>query len=68
MTDNLKRVKKIKRLLGLKGNDTKSEYYRVSDVLCDLKHFCNSTGIQFDAEMQKANFLYAREQEKLQND
>ena len=65
MSDNPKRVRKVKRLLGLRGNDTKSEYYRVSDVLCDLKHFCDSTGIQFDAEMQKANFLYAREQEEL---
>ena len=62
MTNNPKRVRKIKRLLGLKGNDTKSEYYGVSDVLCDLKHFCDSTGIEFNTELQKANFLYVKEQ------
>ena len=62
--DNLGRAQKIKRLLGLKGNDIKSEYYRVSDVLCDLKHFCDSTGIEFNTELQKANFLYAKEQEE----
>ena len=63
MIDNPKRVRKVKRLLGLKGNDTKSEYYRVSDVLCDLKHFCDAKGIEFDDEMQGANFCYAKEQE-----
>ena len=63
MIDNPKRVRKVKRLLGLKGNDTKSEYYRESDVLCDLKHFCDAKGIEFDDEMQRANFCYAKEQE-----
>ena len=37
MIDNPKRVRKVKRLLGLKGNDTESEYYRVADVLCEWK-------------------------------
>ena len=64
MINNSKRVLKVKRLLGLKGNDTKSEYYRVADVLCDLKHFCNSKGIEFEKEMQLANLYYIKEQEK----
>ena len=63
MIDNPKRVRKVKRLLGLKGNDTKSEYYRVSDVLCDLKHFCDSKGIEFEKEMRLADMYYAKEQE-----
>ena len=62
MINNSKRVLKIKRLLGLKGNDTKSEYYRVADVLCDLKHFCDSKGINFDKEIQIANLFYTTEQ------
>lgn len=62
MINNSKRVLKIKRLLGLKGNDTKSEYYRVADVLCDLKHFCDSKGINFDKEIQMANLFYTTEQ------
>ena len=59
--DNTKRVLKIKRLLGLKGNDTESEYYRVADVLCDLRHFCDSKGIEFDDEMQSAINYYQSE-------
>ena len=61
--DNTKRVLKIKRLLGLKGNDTESEYYRVADVLCDLRHFCDSKGIEFEKEMRLADMYYAKEQE-----
>ena len=68
--DNLGRVQKIKRLLGLKGNDTESEYYRVADVLCDLRHFCDSKGIEFDDEMQSAVNYYQSEciEKEIEND
>ena len=68
--DNTKRVLKIKRLLGLKGNDTESEYYRVADVLCDLRHFCDSKGIEFDDEMQSAINYYQSEciEKEIKND
>ena len=38
---NKERAKKIKKLLGLRGRDNDTEYYRVADVLCDLQHYCN---------------------------
>ena len=68
--DNTKRVLKIKRLLGLKGNDTESEYYRVADVLCDLRHFCDSKDIEFDDEMQSAINYYQSEciEKEIKND
>ena len=33
---NKERANKIKKLLGLRGNDNEKEYYRVADVICDL--------------------------------
>ncbi|BCV02070.1 MAG: hypothetical protein CM15mV49_340 [uncultured marine virus] len=37
--NNKDRAKKIKSILGLRGKDTDKEYYRVADVICDLRHF-----------------------------
>ena len=38
---NKERANKIKKLLGLRGNDNEKEYYRVADVICDLMHYCD---------------------------
>ena len=38
---NKERADKIRKLLGLQGKDTDNEYYRVADVICDLKHYCD---------------------------
>ena len=62
--DNTVRAGKIKRLLGLAGNDTRAEYSRVADVITDLRHFCDSKGIEFDEEMRMADLYYATEQEE----
>ena len=62
--DNPARVKKIKKLLGLRGNDTNTEYYRVADVVTDLMHFCDSKGIDFDQEMRMADTYYVSELEE----
>ena len=62
--DNPARVKKIKKLLGLRGNDTNTEYYRVADAVTDLMHFCDSKGIDFDQEMRMADTYYISELEE----
>ena len=62
--DNAGRVAKVERLLGLRGNDTKKEYYRVADVITDLRHFCNAKGIDFDQEQEMAEDYYLDECEE----
>ena len=62
--DNPARVKKIKKLLGLRGNDTNTEYYKVADAVTDLMHFCDSKGIDFDQEMRMADTYYISELEE----
>ena len=62
--DNKARVKKITKRLGLRGNDNSTEYYRVADVVTDLKHFCDSKGIDFDQEMRMADTYYMSELEE----
>ena len=61
--NNKERVKKIKNLLGLRGADSENEYYRVADVLCDLKHFCDAESIDFDNEMDMAQTYHEDERE-----
>ena len=39
--NNRDRANRIKKMLGLNGNDDNNEYYRVADVICDLMHYCN---------------------------
>ena len=45
--DNVGRAEKIYRLLGLEGEDSPNQYYRVADVLCDLRHWCDRNGVEF---------------------
>ena len=59
--DNFERVAKIKRILGLRGKDNQEEYYRVADVLTDLRHFCDSQSIDFDQKMTKSITFYENE-------
>ena len=62
--DNPGRVRKVGKLLGLRGNDTDTEYYRVADVVTDLMHFCDSNGIDFDQEKRMADSNYASEKQE----
>ena len=57
------RVKKIKNLLGLRGADSENEYYRVADVLCDLKRFCDAKKINFHDELYMSETFYEQEKE-----
>ena len=64
--NNNDRANKIKRLLGLikndsKAKDDKNHYYRVADVLCDLKHYCNKYKIDYSNEKKMANIFYENE-------
>ena len=61
--NNKDSVKKIKNLLGLRGADSEDEYYRVADVLCDLKHFCDAESIDFNDEMDRSETFYEQEKE-----
>tara|TARA_R100000664_G_scaffold3685_2_gene8086 strand:+ start:5 stop:211 length:207 start_codon:yes stop_codon:yes gene_type:complete len=61
--NNKDRAKKIKSILGLRGKDTDKEYYRVADVICDLRHFCDFKSINFDDEMDRAETFYEQEKE-----
>ena len=55
---NKKRANKIKKLLGLRGNDNNKEYYRVADVICDLMHYCDHNKIKFEQEYNMAQTYY----------
>ena len=61
--NNKDRVKKIKSLLGLRGKDSDEEYYRVADVICDLRHFCDAKSINFDDELDMSVTFYEQEKE-----
>ena len=61
--NNKDRVKKIKALLGLRGEDSDKEYYRVADVICDLKHFCDAKKINFYDELDVSETFYEQERE-----
>ena len=62
--DNPQRVAKVRRILGLRGNDNQKEYYRVADVLTDLRHYCDSQNIDFDQEMTTSITFYESECEE----
>ena len=61
--NNKDRVKKIKNLLGLRGKDSDEEYYRVADVICDLRHFCDAESIDFYNEIDTAETFHEQERE-----
>ena len=69
---NKERANKIKKLLGLRGNDNEKEYYRVADVICDLMHYCDynkkhpddEKDIDFSNEFTKAEMFYNEETEQ----
>ena len=62
--DNPQRVAKVRRILGLRGEDNQKEYYRVADVLTDLRHYCDSQNIDFDQEMTTSITFYESECEE----
>jgi len=64
LMDNAGRVRKIVRRLGLRGNDDALEWYRVADVISDLRHFCDVKNIDFDQELQMAETYYTNELEE----
>ena len=59
--NNKDRALKVKKLLGMQGEDSENEYYRVADVLCDLKHFCDEFKIDFNEEEQQSEVFYQNE-------
>ena len=72
MFTNKDRINKVIRLLGLTTNederkDDKNNYYRVADVLCDLKHYCDKFKIDFDQEIKMSKIYYNDEVEIIKN-
>ncbi len=61
--NNKDRVKKIESILGLMGEESKDKYYRVADVICDLKHFCDAKKINFNHEIDMSEIFYNSEKE-----
>ena len=68
--NNKDRANRIKRMLGLQGEDNDSEYYRVADVICDLMHYCDYNKehpdgykIEWENEMNSALTYYQGEKE-----
>jgi hypothetical protein len=67
--NNKDRADRIKRMLGLRGNDDDEEYYRIADVISDLKHFCDyhkhhedeNLAVDFDDEFERGVECYDRE-------
>tara|TARA_R100000329_G_scaffold135092_1_gene115330 strand:- start:180 stop:377 length:198 start_codon:yes stop_codon:yes gene_type:complete len=64
--NNKDRALKVKKLLGMQGEDSENEYYRVADVLCDLKHFCDEFKIDFNEEVEQSEVFYHEEKESEQ--
>ena len=68
---NKDRANRIKKALGLNGEDKGNKYYRVADVLCDLKHYCDfykhheneNDNLNFDDELRRG--LEFNEMEKV---
>ena len=68
---NKDRADKIKKLLGLQGEDNDSAYYRIADVICDLQHYCDyykkhpdyEDDIDFDNEVETGKLYYLEEDE-----
>jgi hypothetical protein len=60
---NKDRANKIARLLGLRGNDNETEYYRVADVLSDLQHYCRLKGIDYIEEIRMSDSYQSWETE-----
>ena len=65
---NKDRADRIKKMLGLRGEDNDTEYYRVADVICDLMHYCDYNEkhpddykIDWDNEMNTALTFYHEE-------
>ncbi len=58
---NKDRANKVKRLLGLREKDTPNEYYSVSDILCDLRHYCTIHNINFEEENRRGENSYDEE-------
>ena len=72
MWTNKDRINKVKRLLGLtidedKRKDDKKHYYRVADVICDLKHYCDKFKIDFSNEIRMSELYYNDEFEIIKN-
>ena len=61
MMNNKDRANKVKRLLGLREKDTPNEYYSVSDILCDLRHYCTIHNINFEEENRRGENGYDEE-------
>ena len=59
--NNKDRALKVKKLLGMQGEDSENEYYRGADVLCDLKHFCEEFRIDFNEEVEQSEVFYQNE-------
>jgi len=59
-----RRAEKIEKILGLRGNDTDSEYHSVADTITDLMHFCDANGIDFNHEMKMAYSCYVSESDE----
>ena len=62
--NNKDRALKVKKLLGMQGEDSENEYYRVADVLCDLRHFCDAKKINFYDELDMSETFYEQEREE----
>jgi len=45
----------------LREKDTPNEYYSVSDILCDLRHYCTIHNINFEEENRRGENSYDEE-------
>ena len=59
---NKERVERIKKTLSLgEQKDKGNKYYRVADVLSDLRHYCDETNIDWFDEVNTADLFYDEE-------
>ena len=61
--NNKERVIKVQSVAGLNGEESLNKYYRVADLICDLKHYCDQFKIDFNKEIEMAEIYYKTENE-----
>ena len=68
---NKDRTENIYRLMlvflqyyGFEQSEADSEEWYIRDLLCDLKHFCDEYGIDFENQLRIAEMFYDEEVEE----
>ena len=66
---NRERAERIKKALSLgEQQDKSNKYYRVADVLSDLRHYCDKNNLDWVNEVNQADLFYDEEKRWYKNE